>query len=442
MMRSVLLFGQLFDFLADPGAEGVAGAYRHVVAGALWIVDGRIAGHGPRETVLARIPAETRAVTAQYDYGARLILPGFVDSHCHYPQATVLASPGKDLLDWLERSIFPAEAALADPEIAARRADYFLDRLLAHGTTTASVFATVHAHSVDAFMAAAEKRHLRMLCGKVMMDRCAVSALCDAPDTSERDCLGLIERWHGRERLRYSVTPRFAPTSSPNQLALAGALLRSRPDLHLQSHLAENTAELAAVARLYPERRDYLDVYAHYDLLGPRTIYGHGIHLSPRETDELAATGTALAHCPSSNLFLGSGFFPLAERCAAGIPVGLGSDVGAGTSFSMLRTLHAAYLVAQTRSHPLAPWQGWYLATLGGARALGLADYIGNFLPGKEADCVVLDPLALPELAMRLEHTDDLADTLFALMLLGDERCVHAVHILGQPVLGNALARA
>ncbi len=432
MTRSVLLFGQLLDFLSDPGVDGPTAACRHVSDGALWIVDGHIVEHGPRQAVLERIPAALLASSTRYDYGQRFILPGLVDTHCHYPQATALASPGKTLLDWLEHSIYPAEAALADPAIAAQRADFFLDRLLAHGTTTASVFAAVHAHSVDAFMSAAAARKLRMLCGKVMMDRCAHAALRDDMRQCERDCLNLIERWHGRERLRYSVTPRFAPTSSPQQLALAADLLRSRPDLHLQSHLAENQDELAAVARLYPGHRDYLDVYAQHDLLGPRCIYAHGIHLTQREVDELAHTGTALAHCPSSNLFLGSGAFPLQQRSSAGIAIGLGSDVGAGTSFSMLRTLHAAYLVGQLLAAPPSPLQAWYLATLGGARALGLEAFIGNFLPGKEADCVVLDPFALPELAARLEHAADLADTLFALMLLGDERCVHAVHILGE----------
>lgn len=433
---SVLICGQLLDFLADPGGASDTEAYRHQVNGALWILDGRIAAQGARETVLAHIPAEILARTQRYDYGEHFVLPGLIDTHCHYPQATALAAPGKDLLDWLNRSIYPAEAKLADPELAAQRAEYFLERLLAHGTTTASVFATAHAHSVDAFMAAAEKRRLRMLCGKVMMDCCTLPALSENLEACARDCKDLIDRWHGRDRLRYSVTPRFAPTSSPEQLALAAALLRSRADLHLQSHLAENPAELAAAARRHPGRRDYLDIYAQYDLLGPRTIYAHGIHLSAREEAVLVESGTAIAHCPSSNLFLGSGFFPLARRHAAGVRIGLGSDIGAGTSFSMLRSLHAAHLVAQTQGGPLSPWQGWYLATLGGARALSLEHCLGNFEIGKEADCVVLDPFALPELAARLRQRsateNPLADTLFALMLLGDERCVHAVHILGE----------
>jgi guanine deaminase len=378
-------------------------------------------------------PEQLRAAEI-YDYGNQLILPGLVDSHCHYPQAGVIASFGRQLLDWLNDYTFPAELAFADPQVAAATAEFFLDRLLAHGTTTASVFATVHFVSVDAFMAAADRRRLRMLCGKVMMDRNAPPGLCDSVTSAERDCGDLIERWHGRGRLRYSVTPRFAVTSTSAQLSLAGEIYRSRADLHVQSHLAENPDEIAWVKTLFPDCRDYLDVYARHGLTGPRTIYGHCIHLSPRERAEMATSGTAAAFCPTSNLFLGSGFFNHAEAAEAGIRVGLATDVGGGTSFSLIRTLGEAYKVAQVHHRLLPPLRAWYLATLGGAQALYLDEFIGNFTLGKEADCVVLNPRATPELAFRLQVESSLANTLFALLTLGDERCVSATHVLGERV--------
>jgi guanine deaminase len=432
--HSQLLLGQILHFVGDPGEQDAPASYQHFADGALWVVDGRVAAVGPRAQVEAAIPPATRARIARHDYGQQLILPGLVDTHCHYPQSGIIASFGRQLLDWLNDYTFPAETAFADPAVARRCARYFLDRMLAHGTTTASVFATVHAVSVDALMAEADQRRLRLLTGKVMMDRNAPPALCDTVASAERDCVDLIERWHGKGRLRYSVTPRFAPTSSPAQLALAGALYQSRPDLHVQSHLAENPDEIAWVRALFPDARDYLDVYARHGLLGPRSIYGHCIHLSERETREMADTGTSAAFCPTSNLFLGSGFFNHAGAVDQGIRVGLATDVGGGTSFSLIRSLDEAYKVSQVHRRPLPPLRAWYLATLGGARALHLDDHIGNFEIGKEADCVVLNPHATPELAFRLENSPrpSLAETLFALLILGDERCVRATHILGE----------
>lgn len=431
--RDRLILGHILHFLADPGEADAADSYEHFPDGALWIVDGHVADLGPREALTRRLDPARLAAAERHDHGDKLVLPGLVDTHSHYPQSKVIASFGRQLLDWLNDYTFPAEMAFANPEVAARTADYFLDRLLAHGTTTAAVFSTVHPGSVDAFMAAAEQRRLRMLTGKVMMDRHAPPALCDTVADAERDCLALIERWHGKGRLRYCVTPRFAPTSTPAQLTLAGELYRSRPDLHVQSHLAENPDEIAWVRSLFPEARDYLDVYARHGLLGPRTIYGHCIHLSAAELAELRDTGTAAAFCPTSNLFLGSGFFNHAAAVDAGVRVGLATDVGGGSSFSLIRTLDEAYKVSQVHKRRLPPLRAWYLATLGGAQALYLDDFIGNFVIGKEADCVVLDPLATPELAFRLEQGCDLAQTLFALLVLGDERCVAATHILGVP---------
>ena len=427
-----LVRGQVLHFLKDPGEHDAADSYQFFPDGALWIADGHIADIGPWVELQARIAPELLARAEIFDYRSKLILPGLIDTHCHYPQAGIIASFGRQLLDWLNDYTFPAEAAFGDPAVAAATAEYFVQRMLAHGTTTASVFSTVHPQSVDAFMATAAKRNLRMLTGKVMMDRNAPATLVDTVADAERDCLALIERWHGKGRLRYSITPRFAPTSTPEQLALAGELYKSRPDLHVQSHLAENPAEIAWVGQLFPNCRDYLDVYRHYGLLGPRTIYGHCIHLAPVEIGEMASTGSAAAFCPTSNLFLGSGFFNHAAASEAGIRVGLATDVGGGTSFSLIRTLGEAYKVSQVHRRPLPPLRAWFLATLGGAQALYLDEFIGNFARGKEADFVVLDPRATPELDFRLKGGESLAERLFAMLILGDERCVAATHVMGK----------
>jgi len=431
--QPILVRGQLLHFLADPGPTDDPAAWQYFDDGGLWIEGGHIRAAGPWETVAARLPPGLGDTARLHDHRGRLVLPGFIDTHLHYPQAGIVGAFSHQLLDWLTDHTFPAEARFADPAEATRGAEFVLDRLLAHGTTTASVFATVHAHSADAFFAAAAARRLRMLCGKVLMDRNCPDALRDSAASGDQDSRALIERWHGHGRLRYSITPRFAPTSTPEQLRLAGELFASRPDLHLQSHLAENPAECAWIAELFPERRDYLDVYAHFGLLGPRAIHAHCIHLDDAQRRRLAASGSAAAFCPSSNLFLGSGFFDLAASHAAGLRVGLATDVGAGTGFNLLRTLAAAHSVGQTRTAPLSALRGFYLATLGGAHALYLDDFIGNFQPGREADFVVLDWTATPELAWRMERCKTLAERLFALMILGDERCVVATHVLGEP---------
>jgi guanine deaminase len=432
--RRQFVRGQVLHFLGDPGERDAAESYRYFPDGALWIEDGHIADAGPCAELLARIAPAALDDAEVFDYSGKLVLPGLVDTHCHYPQSGIIASFGRQLLDWLNDYTFPVEATFSDPAVGTATADYFVERMLAHGTTTASVFSTVHPESVDAFMASAQRHNLRMLTGKVMMDRNAPANLMDNVLDAERDCLALIERWHGKGRLRYSITPRFAPTSSPEQLALAGALYASRPDLHVQSHLAENPDEIAWVGRLFPHCRDYLDVYHHYGLLGPRSIYGHCIHLAPVEIEEMARFGAAAAFCPTSNLFLGSGFFNHPAASDAGIRVGLATDVGGGTSFSLIRTLGEAYKVSQLHQRPLPPLRAWFLATLGGARALYLDDFIGNFTPGKEADFVVLDPRATPELDFRLKRSESLAERLFAMMILGDERCVAATHVMGKAV--------
>lgn len=427
-----LVRGQLLHFLADPGMGDDPAAWQFFDDGGLWMRDGRIQAAGPWAAITAALPPGVREAATLHDYRGHLVLPGFVDCHLHYPQAGVIASYGRQLLDWLNDYVFPAEARFADASEAERTAAFVVDRLLAHGTTTASVFATVHPHSVDAFFAAAEARGLRMLCGKVLMDRNCPPDLRDTAAGGMADSLRLIERWHGRGRLRYSLTPRFAPTSSPEQLRLCGELLNSQPGLHLQTHLAENPCELDWVRQLFPTRGSYLDVYQHYGLAGPRSLHAHCIHLDAAERRSLAAGGAAAAFCPGSNLFLGSGFFNLDASREAGLRVGLATDIGAGTGFSLLRALAQAYEVGQALGAPLPALRGFYLATLGGARALYLDDCIGSFQPGREADFIALDWAATPELAWRMERCQTLAERLFALMMLGDERCVVATHVMGE----------
>mgnify|MGYP002716887121 CR=1 FL=1 len=361
-----------------------------------------------------------------------LLMPGFIDSHIHYPQTSVIASYGEQLLDWLNNYTFPTELQFSDPEFAAVAADAFLKFLLQNGTTSAMVYTTVFAQSTQAFFETAEKMNLRMIAGKVMMDRHAPPGLLDTPESSDVDCRKLIEQWHKQQRLSYALTPRFAPTSTPEQLAVTGQIYRDYPDLYLQTHLSENHQEIAWIKSLYPNARDYLDVYDHYGLLGPRSVFGHGIHLSEREVERLAKTGSGIAFCPTSNLFLGSGLLDMARLEGAGVPVSLATDVGGGTSFSQLRTLAEAYKVLQLQGQNLHSLKGFYMATLGNARALQLDNCIGNFEQGKEADFILINLGATPLQAMRQQHTKTLSEKLFALMTLGDEHNIARTYIMGK----------
>lgn len=418
---TIAVRGEIVSFDDDPRRSPKA--LRHWPDGLVVIEDGRIVAVGD----VALPPG-----TPIDDWRGHLILPGFVDTHIHYPQTDVIASHGEHLLGWLERYTFPAESRFGDPATARETARFFVDELLRNGTTTALVLATVHPESVDAIFEAASARRMRLAAGKVLMDRNCPEFLRDTAQSGYDDSLALIRRWHGRQRLSYAVTPRFAPTSSEAQLEAAGRLCRENPGVLMHTHVAENRDEVAWVKQLFPAARSYLDVYERHGLLGPRAVLAHGIYLDDTDRGRLAATGAAIAHCPTSNLFVGSGIFDYAHAHAAGVRVSLATDVGGGTSFSMLRTMHEAYKVSQLAGEPLGPLDAFYLATLAGARALGMERDIGSCAPGREADLVVLDPKATPLMARRMGRAETLEERLFALMILGDDRAVAATYILGE----------
>ena len=420
----------LLHCLADPREVGVEASHEYFEDGLLVVEDGKVVRNGHAADLLSTLPAGTEVI----EYKDALITPGFIDTHIHYPQTGMIASYGEQLLDWLDTYTFPTERAFADKVHAGEVAQVFLRELLRNGTTTALVFGSVHKESVDAFFEQAHKLDLRMIAGKVLMDRNAPDYLTDTAESGYADSKELIERWHGKGRLHYAVTPRFAPTSTPKQLALAGKLFQEYPDLYMHTHLSENRKEIEWVRELFPERKGYLDVYDHHGLIGARSVFAHGVHLCDDECRRLGETGSAVAFCPTSNLFLGSGLFDLEKVEGFGVRVGLGTDVGAGTSFSQLQSLNEAYKVMQLQGKKLDPFKSLYLATLGGARALYLDDRIGSLQPGKDADFVVLDYKATPLIEYRLSQARSLEERLFALMTLGDDRAVKETYAAGVSV--------
>ncbi|MEO9274756.1 guanine deaminase [Marinomonas sp. 5E14-1] len=416
--------------IADPKDVGIQAAYEYFEDGLLVVEDDKIHALGDANTLLAGLP---NSLVVEHHPDA-IITPGFIDTHIHYPQTDMIGSYGEQLLTWLNTYTFPEESKFSNKAHARDVADRFLKELLRNGTTTALVFGTVHKASVDAFFEASEVHNLRMICGKVMMDRNAPDYLTDTPESSYQESKELIDAWHNKGRLHYAITPRFAPTSSDKQLQFAGKLLSEYDDVYLHTHLSENKDECAWVQELFPDSKNYLDVYDQHKLLSERSVFAHGIHLCDSEYHKLHETGSAISFCPTSNLFIGSGLFKLNKAEEHNVNVGLGTDVGGGTSFSLLQTMNEAYKVIQLQNENLSPIKSLYLATLGGAKALRLEDKIGNLAVGTEADFLILDTKGTPLLESRLALSKGIEESLFVLMTIGDDRAIQATYSAGQCV--------
>jgi guanine deaminase len=423
--------GRLLSFLRAPSGAGDSRSYRYIPDGVVLIKDGRIEQVGTASELEARISTDL----AVDHYPDMLITAGLIDTHIHYPQTQVIASYGAQLLDWLEKYTFVEEQKFADPEHAARNAEFFLDELARNGTTTACAYGSAHPQSAEALFAAADRRNAGMITGNAIMDRNGPPGLLAPAANAIAAGRDLIRRWHGKGRQRYAVTPRFAITSTDGQLAAAGALLAEFPTVLMQTHLDENTNEIAMVRRLFPNEPTYTAVYAHFGLLGRRSLLGHCIHLDDSEVALLRDTGSVAVFCPTSNLFIGSGLFDYARLAAASVRIALATDVGGGTSYSMLRTAAEAYKVMQLQGQNLPALAAFDLMTRGNADALGLDGEIGVIAPGAYADLVVLDARATPAMAHRMEVARDLEEELFVLMTMGDDRAVRQTYIAGQKAL-------
>ncbi len=419
-----LLLGQTLSFTGNPFHDGPAAA-RHETHGAVLVGAGKILATGPAGILRAAHP-DARIT----DYGPALISAGFIDAHVHYPQTAIIASWGKRLIDWLNTYTFPEEMRFADPAYAQTIANRYLDLTLANGTTSFCTYTTIHPASTDAIFTAAQTRGQRIWAGKTCMDRNAPSDLLDTAASAYDDSKALLNKWHGVDRLSYVITPRFSPTSTPEQLAALGALWRDYPDCLMQTHLCEQPDEIAWVRDLFPQSRDYLDTYDAQGLLRDRAVFGHAIHLTPRERARLIEVGASLIHCPTSNTFIGSGLFDMS--LAQSLRVGLATDTGGGSSFSMLRTMAAAYEVAQLRGHSLHPAHLWWLATQGSARALHADHQIGNIAPGMEADLVVIDLTSTPAIEQAARRAGDIWQAIFPTIMMADDRATRAVWVGGK----------
>lgn len=421
----VALRGDLLDFTDTPEWAVVdSSAVRFRADHWLLIEDGRITGVQAGE----QLPD---ARWTQHDHRGKLLLPGFIDTHVHSPQIDIIASYGTELLDWLNTYTFPAEMRFADPAESQAGAARFLDALLASGTTSAVVFPTVHKVSVDALFAGASARGMRLITGKVLMDRNAPAGLCDDVTNAEADCIDLIDRWHGKERLAYAVTVRFAPTSTPAQLTMAGRLCAAYPTTYMQTHVAENRDEVRWVKELFPEARSYLDVYTQAGLMHSRSVLAHAVWLDDNDRAVMRDTGALIAHSPSSNLFLGSGLFDWRAALQANVAVSMASDVGGGTSLSMQRNLADAYKIQALNGQRLTAWKALHAATLGSAEALGLADEIGSFEIGRTADVCVWDWASGPVAQRRDAMATGLHERVFAWLTLSDERNLVCTYVAG-----------
>ena len=426
MAAETLLRGRVLRFVSEPKAPDDHGSYLFDEDGGVLIKDGKVKACGAFASLRATAPDATLI-----DHRPHLILPGFIDTHLHFVQMQVIASWGAQLLDWLNNYTFPAETEFSDPAHGARIADAFFDEMLRHGTTTPVAYCSSHPQSAEAYFTAAAARNMRVIGGKVMMDRNAPPALCDTAQRGHDETEALVARWHGKGRAEVAITPRFAITSTPEQLEAAGALARAHPTCPVQTHLSENHDEISSTLGLYPKAKDYLDIYHSYGLLGPRSLMGHSIHLSPREMGVMAETGAVAVFCPTSNLFLGSGLYNEAGLAEAGVRRAIATDIGGGTNYSMLRTLDEGYKVLALRGQKLTALKAFYWITLGNARALGLEGQIGTLAVGSEADITVLNPAATPAMALRHARVETLAEELFLLQVLGDDRAVVETYAAG-----------
>ena len=423
-----VLRGRVLTFIDEPQGRDDSASYRYIEDGAVVIGgDGRI-------LMIGEFRPEAAAHHRVIDHRPHLILPGLIDPHIHFPQMQVIASYAANLLEWLNTYTFVEEQKFGNEVHATRIASRFFDELIRHGTTTAAAYCSVHPQSVDAFFNEAAKRDMLMVGGKVMMDRNAPEALRDTPQRGYDESKAGIAKWHGKGRAHYAITPRFAITSSHEQLEAAEALAREFPDLHIQTHVDENLAEVQFARELYPNLPDYLGIYERYHLLGPKTLLGHCIHLTHRECEVLTATRSVAVWCPTSNLFIGSGLFDHDRLREHGARIAVATDVGGGTSYSMLRTLDEGYKVLQLRQQRLDPLRSFYMMTLGNARAMSLEDRIGSLQAGRDADLVVLDSRATPQMALRMETVDSLANELFLLQTCGDDRAVAETYVMGKPM--------
>ncbi len=425
-----LLRASFFDFTALAAQpDDIAANARYHEDGLLTLRDGKVVSLESWQIAEGRVDP-----TRVTDLRGKLIVPGFIDTHIHYPQTEMIGAFGEQLLEWLNQYTFPVESQYHCPDYAAKMSAFFLHQLLSNGTTTALVFGTVHKQSVDSLFSAAQQLDMRLIAGKVMMDRNAPEYLTETPEESYQHTRELIERWHQRGRLSYALTPRFAPTSSPELLDKVRQLREEFPDVWMHTHLSENPQEIAWVKALFPERAGYLDVYHHHQLTGKRSVFAHCLHLEDQEWQCLHDTDSSIAFCPTSNLFLGSGLFNIKRCWQQGVRMGIGTDVGAGTTFNLLQTLGEAYKVGQLQQYKLSACEAFYHATLGGAHALDLDDVIGNFNPGKEADFVVLDPAVSPLQKLRNANSKDIWERLFVMMTLGDDRNIAQTWLSGKPV--------
>ncbi len=418
----------IFHMTADPSIVGTEDAHEYFADGMLVVENGITLQAGHRTEIEPTLPEGTEII----DHTGNMIVPGFIDTHIHFPQLDMIASFGEQLLDWLNKYTFPEEAKFADIEHAEECADFFIKELLKNGTTTALVYGTVHKQSADALFAEAYSKNMRLVAGKALMDRNVPDSVRDTAESGDRDSRELINKWHGKGRLGYAVTPRFAPACSDEQMELAGKLLAEYSDVLMHTHLSENVSEIEWVKELYPDAKGYLDAYAKFGLLTNQSVFAHCVHLEGEECQRMAEADASISFCATSNLFLGSGLFDLKQAEKYGVTVGMGTDVGAGTSFSLLQTMNEAYKVCHLKGDKLTPFKSFYLATLGGAEALNMADKVGSFEKNKEADFLVLDFKGTPLMERRLKHCRDLHETLFVLSMLGDDRTISHTYIAGE----------